>query len=232
MRRDARAIIFDLDDTLYPYRRFKLSGFLAVARHLSDKAGLDVRLGFATMAAASRGPSSGRELQTCLAQHDLPADWVPELVDIVRYHQPRLSLPRVSQRVLRALRADGWRLGVLTNGPRSIQAAKVAALQLAPLVDVVGYASVVGSGRGKPDPDAFAWMARQLAVPACRAIHVGDDERCDVGGAVAAGFVPVRCAVWTPSSDATAARAVIERLGVLPAIATSLIEEAPSRHAA
>ena len=34
-------ICFDLDDTLYPYRRFKLSGFVAVARRLSDRAGLD-----------------------------------------------------------------------------------------------------------------------------------------------------------------------------------------------
>ncbi len=232
MRRDARAVIFDLDDTLYPYRRFKLSGFLAVARHLSERAGLDSRLGFAAMTAASRGPSRGQELQACLAQHDLPAEWLPELIDILRHHEPRLTLPRVSRRVLQSLREHGWRLGVLTNGPRSIQAAKVAALGLAPFVDVIGYASAVGSGGGKPDADAFAWIARRLSVPAGRVIHVGDDERCDVRGAVAAGMVPVRCAVWTPLAGITAARAVVDRLSALPVIASSLIEEASNRHAA
>lgn len=233
MRRDARAVIFDLDDTLYPYRRFRLSGFLTVARHLSARAGLDVRLGFASLAGASRGRHRGRELQACLAQHDLPADWLPELIDVLRYHEPSIKLPSSSRRTLRTLRDEGWRVGVLTNGPRSIQAAKVEALGLAPLVDVVGYATAIGTGRGKPDPDAFAWMARTLAVPAARAVFVGDDEHCDVRGATAAGMLPVRCAVWTsPGAEPTTARSIVHRLTEVPAIATSLIEEASNRHAA
>jgi putative hydrolase of the HAD superfamily len=232
MRRDTRAVIFDLDDTLYPYRRFKLSGFLAVARHLCDRAGLDVRLGFTALAHASRGSQRGTELQACLAQHDLPAEWVSELVDVLRYHEPRLTLPLVSRRTLRTLREDGWRLGILTNGPRSIQAAKVAALGLAPLVDVVGYASAIGTGRGKPDPDAFAWIARELSVAAGRAVFVGNDEQCDISGAAGAGMLPVRCAVWASSSDPTSARAVVHRLSQVPAVASSLIKEASNRHAA
>lgn len=233
MRRDARAVVFDLDDTLYPYRRFKLSGFLAVARHLSARAGLDVRLGFAALASAARGRDRGHELQACLAQHDLPADWLPELVDVLRYHEPSLKLPLSSRRTLRALREDGWRVGVLTNGLRSLQAAKVAALGLAPLVDVVGYATAIGSGQGKPDPEVFAWMARTLAVPAARVVFVGDDEHCDVRGAAAAGMVPVRCAVWTsPGAEPTAARSIVHRLTQVPAIASSLVEEASNRHAA
>lgn len=232
MRRDARAVVFDLDDTLYPYRRFKLSGFLAVARYLSDRAGLDVRLGFTALAGASRGRERGAELQACLAQHELPAAWLPELVEVLRYHEPRLTLPPVSRRTLRTLRADGWRLGVLTNGPRTIQAAKVAALGLAPLVDVIGYASAIGSGRGKPDPEAFAWIARQLSVPATRVVFVGDHEDCDVSGASAAGMLPVRCTAWSASSEPTAARAVVDRLTQVPIVASSLVEEASNRHAA
>jgi putative hydrolase of the HAD superfamily len=232
MRRDARAVIFDLDDTLYPYRRFRLSGLLAVARHLSDRAGLDVRLGFSTLANATRGRHRGAELQACLAQHDLPAEWLPELLDVLRYHQPRLTLPSTTRRVLHALREEGWRLGVLTNGSRTIQAAKVQALGLAPLVDVVGYASTIGTGAGKPDPETFAWMARQLAAPASRTVFVGDSEACDVSGAAAAGMLPVRCIAWTASTGPTIARAVVTRLSRIPAIASSLIEEASNRHAA
>lgn len=233
MRRDTRAVIFDLDDTLYPYRRFRLSGFATIARHLSSRAGLDPRLGFAALTHASRGMNRGRELQTCLAQHDLPATWLGELIDVLRHHEPSLKLPASSRRTLQALRDDGWRVGVLTNGPRSIQARKVEALGLAPLVDVVGYATAIGTGRGKPDPDAFAWMARALAVPAARAVFVGDDESCDVRGAAAAGMVPVRCVAWTPlGAEPTEARSIVHRLTDVPAVATSLIEEAPNRHAA
>jgi predicted HAD superfamily phosphohydrolase YqeG len=31
---DRRGIVFDLDDTLFPMRRYRLSGFAAVAAHL------------------------------------------------------------------------------------------------------------------------------------------------------------------------------------------------------
>jgi putative hydrolase of the HAD superfamily len=135
--------------------------------------------------------------------------------------------------VLRTLRQEGWTVGVLTNGPRSIQAAKVAALGLTPEVDVIGYATTLGSGHGKPDPDTFAWMARTLSVPAARVVFVGDDERCDVRGAAAAGMMPVRCAVWSRSvPEHTVARATVHRLSCVPAVASSLLQEASNRHAA
>src|SRR5690606_29595426 len=162
----------------------------------------------------------------------LPAAWLPELVDVLRYHAPSLRLPSATARVLTRLRAGGWRLGVLTNGPQSIQAAKIAALGIAPFVDVVAYAPSVGRGEGKPAPEAFAHIARELSVPAARTVFVGDDERCDVAGALAAGMLPVRCLAWHRHAPATAARAAIERLADVPALATSLIQEASKSHAA
>lgn len=232
MRPETRAIVFDLDDTLYPYRRFRTSGLAAAAADLAARTGLPERLLFTTLAHATRGATAGRELQVCLDRHDLPGGWLPGLIDLVRYHTPRLRLPRVTQRVLRQLRGDGWRLGVLTNGPHSIQAGKIAALGLAPLVDVVGYASTIGGGRGKPGADAFAWVARRLAAPVARTVFVGDSETCDIDGARLAGMLPVRCATWVPCTGGTSAPAVLTRLADLPALATSLVEEASNRHAA
>lgn len=232
MPREVRAVVFDLDDTLYPYRRFRLSGLAAVAAHLADRTGLSERLLFTTLAHASRGATAGRELQEWLERHGLPSAWLPELIDHLRYHRPHLRLPRTTARVLRELRASGWRLGVLTNGPRTIQRAKVEALGLAPFVDVVGYASAIGTGRGKPDPDCFAWMARQLSVPAARTVVVGDSEVCDIEGARAAGMLPVRCRVWERHPGHTAARADLQRFSDLPALAAALVEEASKRHAA
>lgn len=232
MRRDSRAVVFDLDDTLYPFRRFRLSGFLAVAEHLHTRAGLDARLGFRALVGASRGHRRGSEIQACLEQHELPAAWLPELVDVLRYHTPRLRLAPTTRQMLRHMRADGWRLGVLTNGTPAIQAAKIDALGLAPLVDVVACATTVGRGIGKPDPDAFAHVTRALSVPNHRAVHVGDDEICDVAGARAAGLAPVRCAAWIDLTPPTLARAVVHRLTDIPRVAAALIEEAPNRHAA
>jgi putative hydrolase of the HAD superfamily len=232
MQPERRAVVFDLDDTLYPYRRFKVSGFLAVARQLHADHGLDVRLGFAALLRASRGPDRGREVQACLSQYDLPADRLHELLDAFRHHAPRLRLPRAASRVLATLRGSGFRLGVLTNGQPSIQQRKVAALGLHDHVDTVVYAAAHGRGTGKPDPDTFAEVARRLDVPAARIVFVGDDEVCDVAGATGAGMRAVRCTAWTRRSDPTAAPVIVHHLAQVPGVAHQLLEEAPNRHAA
>lgn len=229
---DRRAVVFDLDDTLYPYRRFKLSGFLAVARHLEATRGLDTRLGFAALAGATRSRHRGQELQACLERHELPAADLPELVDVFRHHAPSLRLGRSATRMLARLREGGWRLGVVTNGQPTIQARKVNALGLGARVDAVVYAMTCGRGTGKPEPEPFAAVARQLDVPPAHIVFVGDDERCDIGGARAAGMLAVRCAAWTPLAASTAAHAVVDRLARVPAVAQVLLEEALNRHAA
>ena len=85
---------------------------------------------------------------------------------------------------------------------------------------------------GKPEPEAFAEIARQIQVPASRVVFVGNDERCDVQGAIEAGMRAVRCHVWARSAGPTAAAVTIDRFMQIPAVAHALLEEAPNRHAA
>lgn len=229
---EPRAVIFDLDDTLYPYRRFRASGFLAVARYLEARTGLDRRLGFRALQRARRGVFRGRELQACLAQYELPEILLPELFDVYQFHAPDLRLPPVVAANLSALRVAGWRLGVLTNGLPSVQAQKVAALGLEPLVDAVVYAATCGSGEGKPDPAAFAAVVRRLGVEAGRSIFVGNDEEADVAGAARAGMAVVCCRVWDRRAGDTAAHATIDRFTALVPVVGQLAEEVLVRHAA
>ncbi|MCC6988828.1 MAG: hypothetical protein IT181_07505, partial [Acidobacteria bacterium] len=72
----------------------------------------------------------------------------------------------------------------------------------------------------------------QLAVPVSRTVVVGNDEHCDVGGAIAAGMRVIRCDAWVRQAAPSAAHAVTTRLADVPAIALALLEEAPNRHAA
>ena len=228
---DRRAVVFDMDDTLYPYRRFVLSGFAAAARHLQRTCGVDRALAFRTLARASRR-APGRELQACVDTLDLPADLLPALVAIIRGHQPAIRLSPAAVRVLSVLRAAGWRLGVLTNGPAAIQTRKVAALGIANYVDRVVYATEHGSGVGKPEAEPFAEITRRLDVPPGHIVFVGDDETCDIEGAANAGMLPVRCAIWTHRDTRTAGRSVIDRFSHVPHVARALLEEASNRHAA
>ena len=64
---DRRAVVFDLDDTLYPYRRFVLSGFAAVAAHLAARRAASIaRVGVPRAGARLARPARGREIQVCL----------------------------------------------------------------------------------------------------------------------------------------------------------------------
>jgi putative hydrolase of the HAD superfamily len=221
---DRRAVLFDLDDTLYPASRFVASGFGAVADYLARVYNLDRSAVHQTLMAAPVS-ARGRELQCCVSRFGLPAALVPELVEIIRNHEPSLMLPRMSSGVLTLLRRN-WKLAVVTNGPPQIQARKIAALGLAPLVDLVIYANEHGSGAGKPDREPFLEALRRLNVSPAHAVFVGDDDYCDVFGAARVGMRTILAAAWNlrPTGRPVRADAVVVRLRDVPGIADYLLD--------
>lgn len=234
MPREPRAILFDLDDTLYPHRRFVLSGFAAASRYLESGYGVSAADAFRVLSRAFRGGARGRELQRCLDYFSLPASLVPTLVHIIRTHRPSLRLPDSARDVLETLRAD-WRIGIVTNGLPAVQARKVDVLGLRPLVDVVVYATEYGSGRGKPDPEPFEAAVIRLGVEPDRAVFVGDSEDCDVRGAAAVGLQTVRIsprATLGPGDLLTEADTVVGSLRDVPVAVAPLIAREWRRHVA
>lgn len=221
-----RAIIFDMDDTLYPERRFALSGFAAVARALRTSRGIDARASFGVLSGAVRAGHRRTALQTLCSRFGLPLDLVDELVGIIRQHRPRLRLGASTRRVLADLRPH-WRLGILTNGLPEVQARKVEALGLRPLVDGVIYASEHGTGRGKPERAPFVAMAARLDVAPERCVFVGNDPERDIAGARGAGMRSVRIdrtrSAMTPAHSVSP-DSTIRRLSELPETATTLLE--------
>lgn len=191
MQREPRAVLFDLDDTLYPQRRFALSGFAAVSRYLHTHFDMPMAEAFRILCTEYRRGHRGQELQAALARLGLSQALVPTLVQVLHTHRPWLRLPAGTHDALDTLRSD-WRIGIVTNGIPSVQARKVDALGLRPMVDVVVYAAEYGSGRGKPDPEPFEAALVRLGVEPGRAVFVGDSEECDVRGAVAVGLHTVR----------------------------------------
>lgn len=219
---EARAVLFDLDDTLYPLDRFVLSGFAAVAAHLRREYRVGRRRALASLVRAFAG-ARGQELQCTLAEFGLPATMVPVLVGVIRAHRPRLRLPRPSARVLAALRPR-WRLGIVTNGLPDIQARKVAALGLDRLVDTVVYAHDGGRPAAKPDPAPFLEAADRLRVPAVRAVFVGDDPACDVFGAAGVGMRTIHLGGGRARASAAQADAIVGSLTEVPHVAEWLVE--------
>ena len=181
---------------------------------------------------SSRGVDRNRELQACLELFALPSDLVDELLAVVRDHAPRLVLSVHAASVLNLLRNAGWRIGVLTNGEPDVQERKIDALGLWSAVDTVVYATTCGTGKGKPDPAPFRDVALQLEVQPHRVVFVGNDEVCDVGGAIGAGMHAVLCSVWVRQSSPTRAHRIVNHLSEVPAVALTLLKGGSSSHAA
>lgn len=219
-----RAVLFDLDDTLYPERRFVLSGFAEVASHVSRRFGVPCRQAFATMTLALRRGGRARAFQSLCARFDLPDGIIPELLDVVRSHTPRLRLPGQSIAVLARLR-ETCRIGILTNGLPATQARKVAALDVAPLVDVVVYACEHGTGIGKPDPLAFHAALIAVGASSGHAIFVGDDPASDIAGARAVGLRSILVGRQRTPHAQCAADRVVRSLSAVPEAVEALFQD-------
>lgn len=115
---------------------------------------------------------------------------------VLSYVKEDVVLGRLTQ-----LRAAGWKIGIVTNGPAT-QTDKIAITGLADLVDACCVSEVVGAA--KPDPVLFQTAAR-LAGCELRGWMVGDNPEADIGGAHAVGLNTIwiaRGRIWDRSDFA------------------------------
>jgi FMN phosphatase YigB (HAD superfamily) len=191
------AVVVDLDDTLYPQAAY-LAGAAADVAAAAAAAGMD---GPAVHAALTRELAAGSDtggtidralLAAGVPEGEFPA-LVPPLVAAFTRHAPdRLpTYPGVPE-ALRAL-AGAAPLGCLTDGHPGIQAAKLAATGLRPLLPVVVVTDALG-GRAarKPHPAGLLAVADALGVPAGRLLVIGDRPAKDVAVAAAVGARAIR----------------------------------------
>lgn len=87
---------------------------------------------------------------------------------------------------LEVARSNGWRIGVLTNGSTLQQNSKLEQIGLAELVDVVCTSQSLGCS--KPAAEAYQLTCEALGVEPAETLMIGDNFDLDVLGARAAGL--------------------------------------------
>lgn len=215
------AVIFDLDDTLYPQLQHVHSGFAAVATYVDRHFDVPAKDVYATLRFLREADCRGHEFQTLCQMYRLDAAVVSDLVREYQAHRPQLWLSHGALTAIATLRDAGWRTALLTNGDPSVQAKKVRALGLTELVDHVVYASEYAPG-GKPAREPFVEVLRRLQVAPHEAVMVGDDPVNDVDGARAAGLRTIFLArPGRPHHDG--ADAVVHLLNDVPRVAAALL---------
>jgi putative hydrolase of the HAD superfamily len=175
-----RLLLVDLDGTLIDRNRaFRAAAVRFLAGHgIADEAQWLLDLD-------GNGYTPRADLAAALLSRypSLPGRAVTAFLDRGGADDVRLEPP--VRAGLATLRADGWRLGVVTNGPVEQQRAKLARTGLDRLTDVQVISEAVGLR--KPDPAIFELAAGLAGGRAGTAWMVGDSPGKDIAGAVAAG---------------------------------------------
>ena len=202
LHRAVRAVVFDIDGTLYPVRRIALRSAPLIASHLR----LFAAFGKArrTLRLERPGPALRRR-QAELAARSLgvEADEAARRIEQVVYGRWPRCFGRLRPYAgvtdtLAMLRRKGMLLGVVSDSPFTREKLRALGMQ-------AGWDAIVSAdeaGALKPNQEPFLRVARLLDVAPGEVLFVGNSYRRDVVGAHRAGMLaahftrrPVRAGV-------------------------------------
>lgn len=187
-----KAVVFDLDDTLYPEKEFVLSGFRAVAAWAELNLGIDSNLGERQLISYYENGIRGDTFNRWLASHNLLSDdLVKEMIKIYREHIPSISpFPEVKE-VLGELKKK-FLLGIVSDGYIEVQRKKLNALEIENFFDAVVFSDEWGKKNWKPSSKPFEIVSEELGVPSNQCIYVADNPLKDFFGAKHVGIYTIR----------------------------------------
>lgn len=169
--RKISGVIFDLDDTLYAEKQYVRSGFGAVAKFLGE-AEAEEKLwryfseGKSAIDELLREMGREAEKEACLHAY--------------RFHEPELSLYEGVTDILKRLRDDGVRVGIITDGRPEGQRSKLRALGIdLSSEDIIVTDELGGPQFRKPCDIAFRILQRRWRLPFEEMVYVGDNPDKD-----------------------------------------------------
>lgn len=194
-----KAVVFDLDNTLYPYAACDAAGRKAVYAYLEPLCPLTLAQLAALYAECDaetkrKNPDTAAGHNRILFYHrmcellGLAAD-VHDLPLYNAYWDAYLQMMRLfpgAGALLKFLKSDGILLGLCSDLTLQIQLRKIQTLGLVGVFDKITVSEEVGAD--KPSPKMFQSILQKLDVSPKDAVMVGDNFKRDVLGALAAGM--------------------------------------------
>lgn len=179
VKRDIKAVIFDLDDTLFPEMQYVQSGFKAVSVQIEKDFGVDCFGLMLKLFGAAHKNVYNRALDSLGLQYG--KEYIGQLVNVYREHTP-LSLrfyPDVMP-LVKELKSRGTALGIITDGRVEGQKKKLEALGCYGLFDSI----IITDGLGgeefrKPSVRAFEIMCSEMRVGFGQTAYIGDNPAKD-----------------------------------------------------
>jgi len=185
-----KAVLFDLDNTLIVREKMIAQVAHALIRdYFPDRADEYCFLKDTFCACFESGY---RKNQDCFNDFCEKVNWenAPDYLTFFKYwsfYYPFSAshMPDAVDLVQR-LKAKGYKVGIITNGPIPMQNAKIDAARLRDMFDVIVISGAVGIH--KPDPEIFHLAAKRIGCEPETCLYVGDHPRNDIFGAKSAGM--------------------------------------------
>lgn len=241
LRHPPRAVLFDLDDTLFDHEQTARAALTRV--HRSHQAFTPWPFdGFeqaharvleelhAQVLAGERGVDDAREerFRRLFAQSGARGDADQVRATAAAYREAYLAARRPVDGALEILAALKPRvlIGIVSNNLLDEQRGKISLCGFGPYIDALIVSEAVGVS--KPDPAIFAYALAALQCSAGDAVMIGDSWVADVEGARAAGIRPI----WfnragRPAPDASHDVREISALAPMDAVMTAVFHADP-----
>lgn len=197
-----RAVLFDLDDTLYRERDFVDQSFRSVAKAMAGYLSAKRKPGsgqglpgeseeelFGQMIELMEQEGRGEIFNRLCERYDVDIP-VQELVRIYRETEPVLVLYPDGEKFLARLEKEQIKTGLITDGNVQVQHNKIRALGLDQRLDVV--LASYDLGLRKPDTGVYTYCLEKLGCRPEEAVYIGDNPLKDFIGAGKLGMKTVR----------------------------------------
>ncbi|MFH1642144.1 MAG: HAD family hydrolase [Nanoarchaeota archaeon] len=184
-----KAIIFDMDDTLYEEQQFVMSGFRAVSEHLAAKYNLDCSNIFKILKHDFENGIRKKNFNILLKKLKLNES-LDHLIRIYREHIPKISLCPDAEQILKIYKGK-LKLGLLTDGHIKTQNNKINSLDIRKYFDVIVINDIT-KGVSKANKEVFVKTLSMLKIKSENTLFIGDNPLKDFIGASQAGIISIR----------------------------------------
>lgn len=179
-----KAIIFDMDDTLFFEKDYVFSGFKEISIYLNSKFGLNEEASYSFL--KERFMKHGRKkIFNYLIDKNFEKFkttniniLIKDLVEIYRNHKPAIKLNPIIINVLKKVRKKKFKIIIATDGLAIMQKNKFLALGLDKLVDNIIFCWDINAP--KPSKKCFETAAKGAGVNIKDCIIVGDHPIYDI----------------------------------------------------
>jgi putative hydrolase of the HAD superfamily len=188
-----RAVLFDLDYTLYDNDQYYLGAFKDIARYFEDKYKIThEKINQFLVNIWKEGAVVYPRVFNDLLEHlNLPYEKIENVIEVFNKHEidSEDSLYPDVIPVLKKLRSKDYKIGIITDGNLGRQQRKIQKLNLQKLVDDITYTK-----KTEPKPSTIPFLAalNAMKVEPTSAIYVADNPLIDFTGSKTIGMKTVR----------------------------------------